>query len=63
MEGTEMQILNHINATVSQMAQQLAAMLESKQTVGIKAVRDETGRLVGGVQIKADGSEHPVNIQ
>ena len=63
MENTEMQILDHINQTVSQMAQQLSLMLESKQTVGIKAIRDETGKLVGGVQVKADGSEHPVSIQ
>lgn len=35
----------------------------AQPTVGIKAMRDASGKLIGGIQQKADGSEIPVRIQ
>lgn len=46
-----------------QVLQDLTNRFNASQTVGIKAIRDENGRLVGGVQQKADGSEVPVRVQ
>jgi hypothetical protein len=48
---------------MNQMIQQLAQMVEGSKVVGIKRVRDKAGKLVGGVQVRADGSEIPITIQ
>jgi len=45
------------------MIQQLAQMVEGSKVVGIKRVRDKAGKLVGGVQVRADGTEIPISIQ
>lgn len=48
---------------IMQMIDQMRAMMEGSKVVGIRRVRDKSGRLVGGVQIRADGTEIPVSIQ
>jgi len=51
--------LEPIMSVVTELQQQLAAM----QPVGIKQIRDETGKLIGGVRILADGTEQEISIQ
>lgn len=58
--------LEALAGQMAQLNQQVAAIgqtVAGQQTVAVKAVRDETGRIVGGVQRKADGSEVQVSIQ
>jgi len=51
--------LEPIMSVVTELQQQLAAM----QPVGIKQIRDETGKLIGCVRILADGTEQEISIQ
>jgi hypothetical protein len=37
--------------------------MAGSQVVSIRRVKDKAGKLIGGVQIKADGTEVPINIQ
>jgi hypothetical protein len=41
----------------------LQDQIAGTQPVGIKQIRDESGRLVGGVRVLADGSEQEISIQ
>ena len=43
--------------------QALQAQIQGIQPVGIKQIRDESGRLVGGVRVLADGTEQEISIQ
>jgi hypothetical protein len=43
--------------------QGLQEQIMGSQPVGIKQVRDENGRLIGGVRVLADGSEQEISIQ
>lgn len=41
----------------------LQQKIDAMQPVGIKQVRDESGRLIGGVRVLADGTEQEISIQ
>jgi hypothetical protein len=43
--------------------QALQAQIQGVQPVGIKQIRDESGRLIGGVRVLADGTEQEITIQ
>ncbi len=48
---------------VMEAMQALQAQIAGTQPVGIKQIRDESGRLIGGVRVLADGTEQEVSIQ
>ena len=52
-------VMEALQAVQTQVQEQIQAM----QPVGIKQIRDESGRLVGGVRVLADGTEQEITIQ
>ncbi len=58
----EMKITEETSETVMEALTQMQERIESMQTVSIKPIRDENGRLVGGVKVMADGTETNVKI-
>lgn len=50
-------------ARMEQAIANLARVVAGMQTTGIRSVRDKSGRVVGGVLTKADGSEVRVSVQ
>lgn len=58
---------NHAAAhehTINQINQHMETMRNANPpTVGIRALRDASGKLIGGMQLKADGTEIPVRLQ
>lgn len=60
MMATQMQSLKDAMAEI---AARMESGMRAVQTVSIKPVRGADGRLVGGVQVKADGTEVPVMLQ
>lgn len=67
VKGGLAKLIDDMNANMQQLmdthSQQVGSMLESAKVVGIRKVRDKSGKLVGAVQVRADGSENPINIQ
>ena len=60
----EMEDREEVDLTpVMEALQALQAQIQGTQPVGIKQIRDESGRLVGGVRILADGSQQEISIQ
>jgi hypothetical protein len=50
-------------APIMQALEALNAKIDNAQPVAIRQVRDENGRLIGGVRILPDGSEQEISIQ
>jgi hypothetical protein len=48
---------------VMEALQVIQAQIQGTQPVGIKQIRDESGRLIGGVRVLADGTEQEISIQ
>jgi hypothetical protein len=48
---------------IMQALQVLAEKIENAQPVAIRQVRDESGRLIGGIRIMPDGTEQEIQIQ
>jgi hypothetical protein len=48
---------------VMEALQAIQAQIQGAQPVGIKQIRDESGRLIGGVRVLADGTEQEITIQ
>ena len=48
---------------VMEALQAIQAQIQGAQPVGIKQIRDESGRLIGGVRVLADGTEQEISIQ
>jgi hypothetical protein len=48
---------------IMQALQAIQAQIQGAQPVGIKQIRDESGRLIGGVRVLADGTEQSIQIQ
>jgi hypothetical protein len=69
-EYMESKILEKIQEQMNGISQQMATAIEllsskvdAQQTVAIKPIRDANGRLAGGIQVKADGTEVPIKLQ
>jgi hypothetical protein len=43
--------------------QMLMERIDNSQPVAIKQIRDESGRLIGGVRVLPDGTEQEISIQ
>jgi hypothetical protein len=55
--------MNPIMQAMSEMREELYGQIQALQPVGIKQIRDESGRLIGGVRVLADGTEQEISIQ
>jgi hypothetical protein len=58
--------IESIMANVQQLASQIeqhASSMKGSQVVAVKRIKGPDGRLVGGIQVRADGSEIPIHIQ
>jgi len=62
-ESGEKQAVQQQMQAVEQAVSQLSQMLAGRQTVAVEKVRDKTGRMVGAVIRRADGSTEQVTIQ
>ena len=62
--GPAIQALSsQISIEMQKMHESMGNMMDAQQTVAIKPVRGPDGKLLGGVQVKADGSEVQIQIQ
>jgi ABC-type nitrate/sulfonate/bicarbonate transport system substrate-binding protein len=55
--------MNPIMEALQSVQVQVQEQLQAMQPVGIKQIRDESGRLIGGVRVLADGTEQEITIQ
>jgi len=57
------QMLQATNEAINGMVMQMQHSNQGSQVVGVRRIRDNDGNLVGAVQVRADGSETPIEIQ
>ena len=55
--------MNPVMEALQAVQMQVQEQIQAMQPVGIKQIRDESGRLVGGVRVLADGTEQEITIQ